>query len=152
MQRVTHCVLVNENNILLLQKPRRNWWVAPGGKMEPGENIREAVVREYREETGVYLKNPKLKGVFTIIIEEDAKVVNEWMMFSFLATEFDGQNQDECEEGILRWHAIDEVKKLPMAEGDYHIIDYLLQGTEILHGTFVYTPDFELIRYRLNPS
>ncbi|WP_142289537.1 NUDIX domain-containing protein, partial [Gottfriedia luciferensis] len=51
MQRVTHCVLLNENNILLLQKPRRNWWVAPGGKMEPGENIREAVVREYREET-----------------------------------------------------------------------------------------------------
>ena len=152
MQRVTNCILVRDHEILLLQKPRRNWWVAPGGKMEPGENIREAVVREYREETGVYLKNPKLKGVFTITIEENEKIIDEWMMFSFLATEFDGVNNDVCEEGIIRWQNQADLTSLPMAEGDYHIIDYALKGKDILHGTFVYTPDFKLIRYRLIPS
>ncbi len=62
MQRVTNCVLIRDNEVLLLQKPRRNWWVAPGGKMERGETVRDSVVREYREETGIYLKNPALKG------------------------------------------------------------------------------------------
>ena len=70
MQRVTNCVLVKENNVLLLQKPRRGWWVAPGGKMEPGESVKEACVREFREETGIYLKNPKIKGIFTFIMKD----------------------------------------------------------------------------------
>jgi 8-oxo-dGTP diphosphatase len=152
VQRVTNCVLLKDNQVLLLQKPRRNWWVAPGGKMESGESIREAVTREYREETGIYLKNPALKGIFTFVIKEGDKVVSEWMMFSFLATDFTGENKDECEEGILQWHNKEDIAQLPMAPGDHHIIDYLLQGNAIIYGTFVYTPDFELISYRLDPS
>ncbi|MGA9287419.1 MAG: NUDIX hydrolase, partial [Anaerobacillus sp.] len=32
VQRVTNCILNDEANdrVLLLQKPRRGWWVAPG--------------------------------------------------------------------------------------------------------------------------
>ncbi|WP_249685906.1 NUDIX domain-containing protein, partial [Bacillus velezensis] len=75
--------------------------VAPGGDMERGETVRESVVPEYREETGIYLKNPALKGVFTFVIQEGDKVVTEWMMFSFLATDFAGENKLESEEGII---------------------------------------------------
>ena len=39
-----------------------------------------------------------------------------------------------------------------MAPGDHHIIDYLIKGNGIIYGTFVYTPDFELLSYRLDPS
>ena len=152
MQRITNCVLANGDQVLLLQKPRRNWWVAPGGKMESGESIREAVVREYREETGIHVVNPSLKGVFTFVIQENNQTVSEWMMFSFLATSYTGTNKHECEEGILEWHKVDEIASLPMAAGDYHIIDYALHGSEIIYGTFVYTPDFELISYSLDPS
>ncbi|MBS4174039.1 8-oxo-dGTP diphosphatase [Bacillus sp. FJAT-49736] len=152
MQRVTNCVLINNQKILLLQKPRRNWWVAPGGKMEQGESIREAVIREYREETGIYLKQPTLKGVFTFIIMEKENVVSEWMMFSFVAKDFDGMQLETSEEGTLAWHPIDEVNNLPMAKGDYHILDYLIHGKGIIYGQFTYTPDFELISYRIDPS
>lgn len=120
--------------------------------MERGETIREAVVREYREETGIYLKNPSLKGVFTFVIKENDKVVSEWMMFSFLATDFTGENKPQSEEGILQWHQLADIDSLPMAPGDYHIIDYLLQGSGMIYGTFVYTPNFELLSYRLDPS
>lgn len=152
MQRVTNCVLVHDGQLLLLQKPRRNWWVAPGGKMESGESIKEAVVREFREETGIYLKNPKIKGIFTMIIKEGDKVVQEWMMFTFFATEFNGENAAETEEGKLAWHKIEDIHKLQMAPGDYHIIDYMLKGSGILYGTFTYTSDFQLLAYRLDPQ
>ena len=152
MQRVTNCVLVKDNKILLLQKPRRGWWVAPGGKMEPGESVRDSCIREFREETGIYLKNPGIKGIFTFIMKDGDRVLSEWMMFTFYATEADGINLEESEEGKLAWHEFDDLKNLPMAEGDYHILDYMVQGQGIIYGTFTYTPDFKLIQYRLDPS
>ncbi len=152
VQRVTNCVLVRDNKTLLLKKPRRGWWVAPGGKMEPGESVRDACIREYREETGVYLKNPAIKGIFTFIIKEGEKVLEEWMMFTFFATESDGINVDSCEEGDLSWVSIGDLKDLPMAEGDYHILDYMVHGSGIIYATFTYTPEFKLLSYRLDPG
>lgn len=152
MQRVANCVLVKENKVLLLQKPRRGWWVAPGGKMEQGESIKDAVIREYREETGIYLKNPEIKGIFTILIKDNQEIVSEWMMFTFSASEFNGTNVDQSEEGTIGWHGIDTISELPMAPGDYHILDYVIKGTGMIYGTFTYTPDFELISYRLDPQ
>jgi 8-oxo-dGTP diphosphatase len=152
MQRVANCVLVKDDKILLLQKPRRNWWVAPGGKMEPGETVKDSCVREFREETGIYLRNPQIKGIFTFVIKEDDQVISEWMMFTFYATEADGINLDESEEGTISWHELDDIKDLPMAAGDYHILEYMVHGQGIIYGTFTYTPDFELINYRLDPN
>ncbi|NRD76493.1 8-oxo-dGTP diphosphatase [Bacillus sp. BRMEA1] len=152
MQRVTNCVLIRDDKVLLLQKPRRGWWVAPGGKMEPGESVRDSCIREYREETGIYLKNPQLKGIFTMIMKEGDQLLSEWMMFTFLATDSDGAGLEECEEGKLEWHKVDQMNSLPMAEGDHHIIDYMIHGKGIIYGTFTYTKDFELISYRLDPS
>ncbi|MBW0259333.1 8-oxo-dGTP diphosphatase [Bacillus safensis] len=152
MQRVTNCVLHHEDQVLLLQKPRRGWWVAPGGKMESGESVKDSVVREYREETGIYILNPQLKGVFTFIIKEGDQIVQEWMMFTFMADSFTGKNVTESEEGILKWHDVKDVPQLPMAPGDSHILDFMLKGKGLLHGTFTYTPDFELIAYRLDPQ
>jgi 8-oxo-dGTP diphosphatase len=152
MQRVTNCVLRDGNEVLLLQKPRRGWWVAPGGKMEQGESVKDTVVREFREETGIYLKNPQVKGIFTFTIKEDEQLVSEWMMFTFLAIDYDGSNVKESEEGIIEWHPIEKIADLPMAPGDHHILDYVIKGNGMIYGNFTYTPDFELISYRLDPS
>jgi 8-oxo-dGTP diphosphatase len=152
VQRVTNCVLLKDNQILLLQKPRRNWWVAPGGKMEPGESVRDSCIREFREETGIYLRNPNIKGIFTFIIVDGNQILREWMMFTFFSTAADGLNVDETEEGIIRWQPVDEISQLPMAEGDYHILDYMVHGHGIIYGTFTYTPEYKLLSYRLDPS
>jgi 8-oxo-dGTP diphosphatase len=152
LQRVTNCVLVKDGKVLLLQKPRRGWWVAPGGKMEQGESIRESCIREYREETGIYLKSPELKGIFTFLIKEGEQIVSEWMMFTFFADQFEGDNVSNSEEGKLEWHPIEMINELPMAPGDYHILDYVIKGSGIIYGTFTYTKDFKLLSYRLDPS
>jgi 8-oxo-dGTP diphosphatase len=152
VQRVTNCVLVEGNKVLLLQKPKRGWWVAPGGKMELGESVKDTVTREYREETGIYIKNPQLKGVFTFLIQDGKEIVSEWMMFTFLATDYQGTNVLESEEGTIKWHEKEAIQQLPMAPGDHHILDYVIKGTGMLYGTFTYTPDYELISYRLDPQ
>ena len=71
MQRIANLIVVKDNHVLLLKKPRRGWYVAPGGKMDPGESIYEAAVREFTEETGTEPINPHLKGVYTMVIKDD---------------------------------------------------------------------------------
>lgn len=149
MQRITNCIVKQNNQVLVLQKPSRGWWVAPGGKMESGESIKVAVTREYREETGLRIINPEVRGIFTIVMKDGEKTIDEWMMFTFLATKFEGEMLAESPEGELAWKNISEVKALPMAPGDVYIFDHLLSSNEIIYGTFHYTKDFQLLSYEI---
>lgn len=152
LQRITNCVVKTDDQVLLLQKPSRGWWVAPGGKMESGESAREAVTREFREETGLHVQNPELKGIFTIVIKEDDEIIDEWMMFTFVTSDIKGEMLTESPEGKLQWTDIATVKNLPMAPGDHYIFQHILFSDEILYGTFHYTKDFQLLSYRLDPQ
>lgn len=150
MQRIANGVLMVNNQVLLLQKPRRNWWVAPGGKMELGETVTETCIREYKEETNVKLIEPQVKGIFTFIIKEKDKIISEWMMFTFLATDYEGTNLEESTEGKIAWHNQEDVLKLPMAPGDYYILDHVMNGEGVKVGTFTYNQEMELLDYRFS--
>lgn len=152
MQRVTNCVLVTNDQVLLLQKPSRGWWVAPGGKMESGESIKESSTREIREETGLSVSHPELNGVYTIVIEENNETLSEWMLFTFKAEAYSGTLLEQSPEGELKWWPCEEVAHLPMAEGDKFIIEHALNGQGVQYGTFYYTPEYKLLRSRLDPA
>lgn len=145
MQRVTNCVLRDGNRVLLLRKPRRGWWVAPGGKMEPAESVTEAVIREYREETGLTLIDPALRGVFTVLIEDGGRVVDEWMLFTFYAERYEGEPVTDSPEGVLAWHEVSRIPELPTAPGDQLFLTHIAQGGGLITGKFRYTPDYALI-------
>lgn len=46
-------VVLNEKNEVLLVNTYNDGWVLPGGEVEIGENLIEAVRREIREESGI---------------------------------------------------------------------------------------------------
>lgn len=148
MQRVTNCILINNGHALLLKKPRRGWYAMPGGKMVQGETIRESTVREFREETELNLISPELAGVFTFMIFRDNIIVQEWMMFTFVCTEFTGELTSYCNEGDLEWVPLEKITQLPMAEGDRKIFEHILTSKAVLYGSFSYTEDYDLIALR----
>lgn len=149
VQRVTNCIVVDKqvNKALLLKKPSKGWWVAPGGKMESLETIAESVIREYKEETGLTLIKPVLRGVFTIVVEDKGKVIDEWMMFTFFADQYEGELLTTSPEGKLEWQELEHIPTLPKAEGDQVFFDYILSKEDLLVMKFRYTPDYELISH-----
>jgi len=120
--------------------------------MESGESILEAAVREFQEETNVTPKNAHLKGVYTIVIKEDDQVIDEWMLFTFVATGVEGTPDKENREGILEWRPIEDLHHLPMAEGDRKILLFSALNKGIQYGTCVYTKDYELIEAKYQSS
>ncbi|WP_391116926.1 NUDIX domain-containing protein [Psychrobacillus sp. L3] len=152
MQRIANLLVYKDGQVLLLKKPRRNWYVAPGGKMEVGESILNSAIREFTEETNTIPINPHLKGIYTMVIEENSKQIDEWMLFTFVATDIEGTPFEETKEGILEWHAAEDLHLLPMAEGDRTNLLFAIREQGIQYGTFVYTPDFALIKETIQQS
>ena len=152
MQRIANLLAIQDGKVLLLQKPRRGWYVAPGGKMESGESIYEAAVREFKEETNLTPQNPHLKGVYTMIIKDGEKVVDEWMLYTFVAHGVVGQAYKETREGILEWHDLEALDQLPMAEGDRSNLVFASSTEGIQYGTFIYTTEYDLIDERFQSS
>ncbi|MCP3742030.1 NUDIX domain-containing protein [Rossellomorea sp. BNER] len=56
-------VINEQKEILLIKGPRRGWEM-PGGQVEEGESLKEAAIRETKEETGIDIEVLKFCGVF----------------------------------------------------------------------------------------
>jgi len=61
-------VLIKEDKILLIRRknePFKGKWALPGGFVEYGETVEEAVLREFEEEVGLKARIKKLLGVYS---------------------------------------------------------------------------------------
>ena len=97
---LTVLCLVHQGELLLLQnrvKPDWHGWTMPGGHIEPGESIVDAVIREMQEETGLTVLHPKLCGVKQFPIKE-----GRYLVFLFETEEFEGQLLSSG-EGPMEW-------------------------------------------------
>lgn len=59
------CLIHQDDRYLLQDRVKENWkgCTLPGGHIEPGESIVDAVIREMKEETGLTIQSPRLCGV-----------------------------------------------------------------------------------------
>jgi 8-oxo-dGTP pyrophosphatase MutT (NUDIX family) len=57
-------VVIEQGQILLIQRQDLKIWALPGGAIEPGESVTQAAIREVREETGLEVELTRLVGLY----------------------------------------------------------------------------------------
>ena len=80
-------VLIHEGRVLLIRRgkePLRGRWVVPGGTVELGETLEEALVREVEEETGLVVKPREIVAVFDRIQREAGRVDYHYVIVDYL--------------------------------------------------------------------
>lgn len=126
----TLCYIRRAGQTLMLHRVKKqndmhkDKWNGLGGKFEIGESPEECVIREVREECGLTIHRPALKGILTFPKFDG---VNDWLVFVFVAREFEGELHDpeDATEGHLEWVNDDDLLKLPLWEGDLTFLPWL---------------------------
>lgn len=109
-------VAVFDDSILLVRRgrgPALGTWSVPGGRVEPGETLAEAVVRELAEETGLAGVCESLVGWAERIEPGYHYVILDFMVT--IVTDADPVAGDDAAEA--RWVPMSEVTDLTLADG-----------------------------------
>ena len=102
--------------MLLRPHKWRNKYVIPGGHIEFGETLVDAVKREIKEVTGLEIYNIEFLG-YLDFIENEARIINRHCVFLdfFCQTKSDHVELNSEAEEFL-WVSKDELTKLPVEE------------------------------------
>lgn len=104
--------------LLLTRRLDNGLWVLPGGKLELGETIAQAVVREVFEETGINVTVTGFAGIYTdpghIIAYNDGAVLQEFSVCLHARATSGVARADGCETSEVRWFDPDELPGLDL--------------------------------------
>lgn len=116
------CLIHNEDSYLLQDRVKEDWkgYTLPGGHIEPGESIVDAVVREMKEETGLTIRSPRLCGVKQFPIEG-----GRYIVFLFETDQFEGKVVDS-DEGEMHWVKISELLNVNLVDDFDDLIEVML--------------------------
>ncbi len=109
---LTNMCMVCDGDKVLVQDRLDPAWPGitfPGGHVEEGESFTDAVIREVWEETGLRISSPRLVGVKDWYTDHSRYVV-----LFYRADRFSG-TLHSSEEGEVRWEALADLPKLPLA-------------------------------------
>ncbi|WP_318528399.1 NUDIX hydrolase [Plectonema radiosum] len=154
MPKLTTLIYCVENEKVLLaqrkKEPFVGYWIAPGGKIDPGESPYQCAVRELAEETGLNAQNPRLRGIIT---ETSPSPDWQWMIFIYVVTSFSGTIISDEREGILRWCPLANSVDLHMPEADRIFFPRVLDINQpVYQATFHYDDNLLLNKVSEHPA
>jgi mutator protein MutT len=113
-------IVFDGDRVLLIERgspPSVGLWTVPGGKVEPGERLADAVVREVREETGLDVTCGPLVDVVERISTAYHYVIVDYVAYGA------GEPVAAGDARAARWVALDELDGLPLTDGLRPVVD-----------------------------
>lgn len=111
-------IIIHEGKILLIKRknePAKGLWTVPGGAVEIGESLQDAVLRETKEETGLDATSPELLDVVDQVdLDEKGRARYHYVIIDFFV-HADQENPvaaSDAEE--LKWVKLHDVEFLEL--------------------------------------
>ncbi|MEN9405432.1 MAG: 7,8-dihydro-8-oxoguanine triphosphatase [Candidatus Parcubacteria bacterium] len=136
MKIVTLCLIQEDSKILLGLKKRgfgEGRWNGFGGKVEEGESIEEATIRETQEECGVHVADLIKVGIVDFLFQDGSK---QMQVHFFRPGSYIGE-PTETEEMKPQWFDVDEIPFSQMWPDDIYWFPLFLEGKKF-KGRFLF--------------
>jgi len=119
-------IIIEDSRVLLVKRahpPLQAQWSIPGGVLEVGELVREAAIREAREETGLIVEPQDLLGVYDRVLRNaEQRVQYHYVLVDFLCRRTGGELRAASDAAEVRWFTRDELPALHLAEDTQDVI------------------------------
>ncbi len=120
-------IVLNRDRVLLAlrdKQPMEGWWSLPGGLVEAGESLEDAVRRELLEETGLEVRPLAIVEVFERI-HRDAKgrVEYHYVLIDYLCRVASGKPIAASDARAVQWARRKDLPKLRITEGTLPVIE-----------------------------
>jgi 8-oxo-dGTP diphosphatase len=119
-------IIIEDSRVLLVKRahpPLQAQWSIPGGVLEVGELVREAAIREAREETGLIVEPADLLGVYDRVLRNaEQRVQYHYVLIDFLCRPVGGELQAASDAAEVRWFTREELPTLRLAEDTIDVI------------------------------
>ena len=124
-------VIVHDNRVLLIrrgQPPLLGEWSLPGGVLECGETLRQATIREAREETGLAVEVGEMLGVYErIILSDNGRVRYHYVLIDYLCRPAGGELMAGTDAAEVEWFTRERLPALNLA---YDADDVVRKGLD----------------------
>lgn len=118
-------VLNKQQQVLVAEraahKHQGGMWEFPGGKVEPGESVFDALKRELEEEINIHVTQATEWMKFPYEYSDKKLLLDAWII-----TEFEGEAHGK-EGQAIRWVAPTEISSLKIPDGNILIVEKLLE-------------------------
>ncbi|HEV3305209.1 MAG TPA: NUDIX hydrolase [Candidatus Sulfotelmatobacter sp.] len=119
-------IIIEGDRVVLVKRihpPLQAEWSIPGGVLEVGEMVREAAIREAREETGLNVEPGELLGVYDRVLRNpERRVQYHYVLIDFLCRRVAGDIAAASDAAEVRWFTQEELPGLKLAEDTLDVI------------------------------
>jgi 8-oxo-dGTP diphosphatase len=128
-------VVVHEGRVLLIRRgkePLRGRWVVPGGTVELGETLEDALVREMKEETDLEVAPLEVLTVFDRIQREAGLVSYHYVIVDYLCRYVSGVARAGSDAEALAWAAREELAAYDLPAKALEVVRQAFERAEAL--------------------
>jgi ADP-ribose pyrophosphatase YjhB (NUDIX family) len=119
-------LIFDEDRILLVERgrePLKGFWSLPGGAVETGERLEDAIIREVREETGLDVLPTSIALLFERIIPDSTGTAEyHYLLVDYLCKVQGGELCAGDDSACAAWFPIQDLDRLSLTEGTLNVI------------------------------